>query len=455
MIMRSVLSGSRVTFSNRIAQAAVIAATTCMVLLVQASTVSAAAMPWRYSSFIAGTDQSANVANETTRLTAVGCSPTGEECIAAGNLLSRSDKLLLALWNGSHWVQLATPEVKNPVLISGASCPNVATCMIVGQQFIGNTSIEPFIDTLSVATKHWSIPALPTVNSNRSVLTSISCASPVSCFAVGNWVDSTAVVHPLVLRFTGAEWILDGSALQANIGMNASLLSVSCAVHECIATGISTTAPSKVLAVRLEGNGGSRIIWNEAIQSVRDESVSCNDKQCLIVVTFSGQSGLNVEGTRLYQVSGDSVHQLVNLPQEFARNDFRTVYCSMESPVCIVGGGVSVTSIGLSYTRPALMEISGSHMTALDVPNAFPNTSGTFASLGGTVNGAYFAVGSVSPIGRPQDQIAVLAEHTVHPQGMDWAILAAAGIAVLILAGVGVFLLLRKGNRVHHDPAKS
>jgi hypothetical protein len=132
---------------------------------------------------------------------------------------------------------------------AGLSCPSVGNCTAVGGYVDSRGDQQGVIFTERGGT--WSrgvkapVPAnagadLSPPNEFQSPLTSLSCAGPTDCAAIGSYVDESKHRHGLLLAERSGSWKASGLVLPAGAPRNtvASLRSVTCAARgDCVAVG--------------------------------------------------------------------------------------------------------------------------------------------------------------------------------------------------------------------------
>jgi hypothetical protein len=142
-----------------------------------------------------------------TALDGVSCAAT-TVCIAVGITEDRQFvvKTFAEVWNGTTWSVQAPPNPGASNGLSGVSCTSATYCVATGTSGArpgvygdGGTLAEVWHGTA------WSVQATPNPGSLQgdiNSLSSVSCASPTACTAVG--VHATpSVVLPLAERYSG------------------------------------------------------------------------------------------------------------------------------------------------------------------------------------------------------------------------------------------------------------
>ncbi|HVX20515.1 MAG TPA: hypothetical protein VHB02_04140 [Acidimicrobiales bacterium] len=173
-------------------------------------------------------------------------------------------------------------------VLSSVSCPTTVTCYAVGNRGVpdGPTAtalIERFVG------RRWSVVPSPPA---AGWLTGISCPSPTFCVAVGSQGSSatTAGGQPLVEELDGRSWSVVTGPSVADPGGRSGLTSVSCvADRRCVAVGGSQqsgTLPrqqvEEPLVWTLAGDGWRAASPPPGWQGVL-HGVSCTATGCMAV----------------------------------------------------------------------------------------------------------------------------------------------------------------------------
>jgi hypothetical protein len=217
-------------------------------------------------------EQAASPANATsTFLSSVSCATHGP-CTAAGGYVDSSGtvRTLVERGNGTALVIDATPSPTDAlyVALNGVDCPSPNSCTAVGLLVDNAFNYLTFAEHWDGTT--WAIQATPnprgTDGPNGTLEGGVSCPSPQSCTAVGQWSPSPAP-HPgvgLAEHWNGRSWEIQPTpgppAVDASDGThNAPFAGVACpTVSSCTAVGYfaSRDANGDFLA-RAEGWDGT------------------------------------------------------------------------------------------------------------------------------------------------------------------------------------------------------
>ena len=165
-------------------------------------------------------------------------------CVAVGHTESedRTFQTLIETWDGNTWSVSPSPNQGIFPLLSGVSCSSPTSCMAVGAYTLTNaTNGQTLIESWDGST--WSIVPSPNpvgsdANGGHAGLDEVSCISPSSCVAVGNYSDNGSDSQTLVESWDGSAWSVIPSP--SATGWN-ELDSVSCTTStSCVAVGMSS-----------------------------------------------------------------------------------------------------------------------------------------------------------------------------------------------------------------------
>lgn len=206
---------------------------------------------------------------------------------------------LVLQWNGSG-LQSFTPPISSDATLSAISCSEAASCLAVGHQgrsplalrlqngrwsnlsppmppdarsgrLDGVSCVSPFdctaVGALTAATEpasalieHWNgttwLPqTVPQLGGAAGTLTSISCASAVTCVAVGSLQTAAGLRQPLALSLGVLGWTQQSVTLPEG-ALAGSLSGMSCAdASTCTAVGSYSTLTASKLALTEQWNG--------------------------------------------------------------------------------------------------------------------------------------------------------------------------------------------------------
>ena len=191
--------------------------------------------------------------NAGTVVTSVSCSSPGN-CSAVG---SSGAQALLLSETGGKWAKgvvavlpanAVTTNTGQLVVVRSVSCASPGYCSAVGTYYDDANTIQGLLLTETAGTWARGVEALPANPEGApdvsEGLTSVSCASPGTCSAVGTYIDSTGHEVGLLLNENAGSWATGVEAsLPANAKPTSSLESISCtSPGNCIAAGDYYTA---------------------------------------------------------------------------------------------------------------------------------------------------------------------------------------------------------------------
>jgi hypothetical protein len=197
-----------------------------------------------------------------TYLKGVSCA-SATNCIAVGNYTSgfTSGTPVALRSKGKSWslMKLPAPGKAAATSLDGVSCTGAgasAVCWAVGSYVVALEGIPFYTVTERLAHGKWTL--VPSANYHRnhsSALTAVSCASPKSCLAVGNWSHASGATFGE--RWNGSRWTEVRTRNPRGFTFS-SLAGVSCtSASRCIATGTYSMGAPKSLTLVEQWNGNS------------------------------------------------------------------------------------------------------------------------------------------------------------------------------------------------------
>ena len=190
----------------------------------------------------------------------VSCaSPTS--CTAVGQYLDSSDAgfTLAEHWNGSKWWVQATPKphgATNFSTLVGISCARARSCTAVGWYDTSGPAAAVMLAEHWDGSSRWSVQATPSpAGSASSLLHGVSCPSPTSCTAVGQYTNSSRTALTVAEYWNGSIWSVQATPSPAG-SANSALNGVSCATaHKCTAVGyVNASGGTRPLAEHWNGS---------------------------------------------------------------------------------------------------------------------------------------------------------------------------------------------------------
>ncbi|HLW36718.1 MAG TPA: hypothetical protein VKS98_13780 [Chthoniobacterales bacterium] len=184
-----------------------------------------------------------------TAFEAISCIST-TDCWAVGYSLGQDYQGLIEHWNGTNWVVTSTPPQEKSIFY-GVACTSTADCTAVGVQWTTPLTGSALYQTL---VEHWdgsswSVVASPNTASDQdNILSSVSCATPSDCWAVGS---ANNYSQALLEHWDGTSWSMSSSPQTGNI-----LNAVTCLLSSgCWAAGpyYTTHPPAQTLLQHWDG----------------------------------------------------------------------------------------------------------------------------------------------------------------------------------------------------------
>jgi hypothetical protein len=211
-------------------------------------------------------------------ITDISCPSVGN-CSAVGGYQDSSlhgDGLLLTetagVWTGVEAMLPADANADSNIHISSVSCASPGNCAAVGQYIDTSLAFHGVLFTETAGVWATGVAAtLPadarTANAQVSIIR-VSCASAGKCSAVGDYVDNSGHSQSLLLAETGGTWATGVKApLPANMGTNpeAGIDSVSCAsAGNCTAVGNYADSSNHFQGVLLTETAG---VWATGVEA--------------------------------------------------------------------------------------------------------------------------------------------------------------------------------------------
>jgi hypothetical protein len=228
------------------------------------------------------------------QLDAVSC-PAAEACVLVGQTTKEPG---YETWNGKAFtagVLHAPPHSFQTVAVSGVSCTSPRSCVAVGDYTYGVEAMPSGSARDKVLAEQWNGRTwrlLPAVNvSNWDQLTAVSCVSAADCTAVG----TTENQFPFAERWNGETWKVESVPTVSAIGY-LSLSSVSCpAPGFCAAVGNYQGEPVAETWNGSKWHVGLLPLPSDDNHSAELNGVSCVSKQACVAVGFSGHGTSDAE----------------------------------------------------------------------------------------------------------------------------------------------------------------
>jgi len=185
-----------------------------------------------------------NPESGSAQLLGVSC-PSITSCKAVGK---REGETFAESWNGSEWTIVSTP---NPAgterRLEKVSCNSASACMAVGSYTPSGEARKAFAESWNGST--WSVLTVPKPTAAKGAveLSSVSCPTSTSCYAVGKYVSSEGVPveeKTLAETWNGTAWTVQSTPNPEGRTLNA-LKGVSCTpTSACTAVGSTAKSAS-------------------------------------------------------------------------------------------------------------------------------------------------------------------------------------------------------------------
>jgi hypothetical protein len=179
------------------------------------------------------------------QLTSVSCKPGG--CLATGTyrISGGRDFPLAASWTGRSWA-FAQPPVPaggisavRSAYLNAVSCASPRSCVAVGEYFLAKTNAQGmFAETWNGS--RWAVSPIATPAGGAATLSGITCRTTTECVAVGSVTPKGATISgALIEGWNGTGWTRQAAPTSGG-GMSASLVDVSCAsAASCVTVGFA------------------------------------------------------------------------------------------------------------------------------------------------------------------------------------------------------------------------
>ncbi|MCU1428399.1 MAG: hypothetical protein JWL83_2399 [Actinomycetia bacterium] len=228
-------------------------------------------------------------------LLGVSCN-SATNCFAVGN----SDRTtLVEHWDGAAWSIVPSPNPNGvESTLYGVSCTSNTDCVAVG---LSKPYAPPAESTLIErwdGTSWTIVPSPDVTGASQNVLSSVSCTSGTSCFAVGFYASGSKIGISLIERWNGTTWAISASPNPA--GSTDTLLEgVSCfSATSCFATGYAAktnTGPGFALTEHWDGKSWAIATPPRPADAIAShlQGVSCvTATACFAVGSYADGSGI-------------------------------------------------------------------------------------------------------------------------------------------------------------------
>jgi len=355
-----------------------------------------------------------------SNLDGVSCS-AADACTAVGDAISSAGGLLGATlaeaWNGSSWSIQATPNPAGTTgidLLQSVSCSSSTVCTAVGH--FTSSSVAGASTLAEVWNGEvWTIQGTPDPSGAYSTLYEVSCAS-AACVAVGFYRNHAGTHVTLAEVSDGTAWTVQPTPIPT--GTDPSVLAgVSCASPvSCMAVGSFANSPTTrlTLAEAWDGTAWSVEPTPEARGATHSllAGVSCSSPTACTAV---GQAYNRRSSSALAAVWNGTVWKVQATPAPSGTSPYALLSAvSCASPVACTAVGYYRTGTGLPMTLAEAW--NGTDWTIQTTPNPSGNTSSVLDGVSCLSADACTAVGSYTA---SSGDLVALAEGW---DGTDWTI---------------------------------
>jgi hypothetical protein len=260
--------------------------------------------------------------DEGAEITQISCASTGN-CSAIGDYWTDSSGDVLPFvvsevngtWGKASQISGLSALDATSVRLTSLSCASPGNCTAVGSYAGSGSDLVAVNETDGAWGSAEQIPLQSGLAAVSVVLNSVSCWSSESCVAGGSYeteVEGSNVYQTLVTGESGGSWTdaqqLSNSAT-LNTGDNATIESVSCSTGgDCAAGGSYSTSPGFTEALVATGSGGD---WGDAeavpgiiAMNVGESSVDSVSCAPSGGGCSAGGSYVNDSGTQAFVVTG-------------------------------------------------------------------------------------------------------------------------------------------------------
>ena len=228
-----------------------------------------------------------------TQLDGVSCT-SSTDCEAVGNYYNGSaDQTLIESWNGIAWSIASSPDDGTAAnTLSGVSCISPTNCEAVGYYYNGSADQTLIESWNGIA---WSLVSSPDQGSGTNQLGGVSCTGATNCVAVGYDTDGSGVSQTLIETWDGTAWSITSSPDPGPTGTYDNLDAVSCASSiSCMAVGTPNEgATTQTLIESWNGTAWSVTPSPDPGTTNQLYSVSCSNATSCVAVGTDETSSTN------------------------------------------------------------------------------------------------------------------------------------------------------------------
>jgi hypothetical protein len=321
----------------------------------------------------------------------VSC-PTATACTAVGfNIDGPATKALALGWNGATWsIQHAAdrPGVTHNRL-SSVSCATPRACIAVGESFHSRSNPAPLTEVWNGSA--WTLQHVPSPPGADGVLSGVSCVTAQACVAVGYYDNAGGAAEPLAERWNGTTWSIQHVPGAAG-GNDFDLESVSCsAPAACTAVGLYDK-PSGSVALAERWNGTA---WSVQPTPSGDDilyGISCASATACTAVgesySFPGPGAKIGPLAEAWNGSVWRVQATRKPPGATYFTEFHGVWCRSARDCAAVGGYFNGAGVAVP-----LAEIWNGTGWAIQPTTGFGDLNSALAAVSARPSGGFTGVG--------------------------------------------------------------
>ena len=270
-------------------------------------------------------------------LNGISCASTSF-CVAVGFAdVSGANSSLIEQWNGAAWSVVQAAAGSSASSLLSVSCTSATFCMATGPN--GN---NPYVDAWNGSTWTPTILSFPSVFASVH-LDGVSCTTPSSCMVVG-WAEADAA-YAFAERWNGSSWT--GTIPVSDPPTNDSLSSVSCA-GPSFCTAVGSSGGANLVET---WNGGPA--WTSATIPSPQGGGSLNAISCFSATscTAVGATGPGYTDTQALTWDGQTWTEVATPPNPTgtAGSEFFGVDCLTNWACVAVGGSLIISGSNRTY----------------------------------------------------------------------------------------------------------
>jgi hypothetical protein len=203
-------------------------------------------------------------------------------CLVIGESETQAGQLSYAMfWNGSVLTPVASPPQPKGAGFFGfeaVSCLGPKSCVVVGSTMSSSGSFLVLTDTWNGS--KWTESTAPAPGGDETSFTSLRCFSLTACYAAGDGYTSSGVSTVLIAAWNGKTWTAQ-PAVTPSGAKSLFVSSISCASPgSCAAVGVSISFNAKGTAVA--SSFGFAEVWNGKAWTVTKWAGAKGDTEAIL-----------------------------------------------------------------------------------------------------------------------------------------------------------------------------